>query len=129
MSTALYAKIAFALNSKGNITDAAVLLELTNEIMDFFCESISTKILSNQKLPIEGEEKKEPIEDVKLKKEKTKNEKVICHICGKLFAKPHTLQDHITRIHIKKKNFFCQFCNKAFYSRRETNQHIGFKHC
>lgn len=57
-----------------------------------------------------------------------KSKKPICHLCGKTVSKPSMLKIHMLYSHGGEKNFKCNICDKAFFTKGKLKQHIDATH-
>ncbi|XP_063380556.1 zinc finger protein 98-like [Cydia fagiglandana] len=47
-----------------------------------------------------------------------------CHVCQKKFRSKHYVLTHIRQVHEKERNYQCEFCSKAFFSKALLNEHL-----
>ena len=48
-----------------------------------------------------------------------------CQFCDYCCTEENTLKRHVTSVHERKKPYQCQFCNKRFSQKGNMNQHIA----
>ncbi|XP_063618278.1 zinc finger protein 85-like isoform X2 [Cydia splendana] len=47
-----------------------------------------------------------------------------CHVCQKKFRYKHVVLTHIRQVHEKERNYQCEFCSKACFSKSLLNEHL-----
>ena len=52
----------------------------------------------------------------------------LCNACGKKFARKLSLKLHVENVHLKTKNFECEFCGATFNMKHHLNNHRDSKH-
>ena len=52
-----------------------------------------------------------------------KLEPLFCTYCGRKFSKVRSREDHEKAVHLKIKNFNCQICQRAFFSKKNCEAH------
>ena len=58
----------------------------------------------------------------------TKNQCVLCEICGAEFSRQDSLKDHMNCKHKRDKSYGCIYCGTRFLWRSSLSKHINTKH-
>ena len=78
--------------------------------------SISQMAVANQNM---GGVKKE----LRVISDMTKESKVKCESCDKMFVYKSELKGHVKAVHLKIKDLFCNQCEKKFFTRKDLKRH------